>query len=122
MASFNGLDLGLIFAMSTAANPKARQVNAYAGANGLEVLDHGSRGGSSAVEGALAGSTPAGLAAAEGTFRSLQIDGGGYVLVDTLGNSWFNVILVQFNPVGRVGIVAGGGYARRYAMEFLHVS
>lgn len=121
MASFNGANLGLIFEMSTSANPNARQINTYPGANGLEVLDQGTRGGSTTVLGALGGTTAGGLAAAEATFRSLQVDGGAYTLVDTLGTGWGRVILIQFTPVGRVYPVVGGGYVRKYEMEFLHV-
>lgn len=121
MASFNGLSLGLVFSMPVAPNPNGRQVNAYAGANGLEVLDHGSRGGHTVVEGGLVAPSGAALGAFEQAFRSLQVDGGGYVLVDTIGLAWYPVILVQFQPQGAIRPVVGGGYARRYTMEFLHV-
>lgn len=125
MASFNGVDLGFIFEMSVAANPKGRQVNAYCGANGLEVIDQGSRGGTTAVSGAIISSSAPGLAAAEQSLRALQVNGGAYALVDTLGTTWPGVILVQYQPQGRVCRVVGpyGLYyiARRYSAEFLHV-
>jgi hypothetical protein len=121
--SFNGVSLGLVFEMAgPAPNPNGRQVNAYAGADGLEVLDHGSRGGTTVVEGALVASSGPGLAALEQSLRSLHVDGGGYVLVDTLGQAWSPVILARFQMAGRVQIVAGGGFARRYTAEFLHVT
>jgi hypothetical protein len=125
MATFNGVNLGFVFEMNVAPNPKARQVNAYAGANGLEVIDQGSRGGTSYVEGALISASPNGLAAAEQSFRALQVDGRSYLLVDTLGTTWPGVTLIQFAPKGRVcrAIVPGGllYYARCYHMDLLHV-
>jgi hypothetical protein len=125
MASFNGVDLGFIFFMNVAANPKAKQINAYAGANGLEVIDQGSRGGHTVVSGAIISRSAPGLAAAEQSLRALQVDGGAYALVDTLGTSWPGVILVEFQPEGRVNRIVGpfGGFfiGRRYRAEFLHV-
>jgi hypothetical protein len=124
MASFNGFALGFIFSMPVAANPNAKQVNSYAGANGLEVLDMGSRGGTTVVEGAMVGVGTSGLAGAEAALRAMQVDGGAYVLVDTLGNSWPGVILIAFRPSGRVLPVASvipNTFARRYTAEFLHI-
>lgn len=127
MASFNGVDLGLVFEMNVAPNPKARQINTYAGGNGLEVLDQGSRGGSSYVEGAVISPFQSGLGAVEQGFRALMVDGGAYTLVDTLGTAWPTVILVQYSPKGRVYRAIGYGpvgilyYARKYRMELLHV-
>lgn len=120
-ASFNGVSLGFIFAIDTAANPKARQVNAYPGANGLEVLDHGSRGGTTVVRGAVVAPSTYALSAAEGSLRALQVDGGAYTLQDTLGKYWPGVILVQYRPQGRVYLTAGNYLARKYDAEFLHV-
>lgn len=121
MASFNGFDLGFIFQMPVAANPKARQINAYAGANGLEVIDHGSRGGTTFVEGAFGSSTTAGLSAVEQGMRSLMVDGRAYILVDTLGKSWPGVILVKYQPIGPIRPTFDGILTRRYEAEFLHV-
>jgi hypothetical protein len=107
--------------MSTSANPNSRQVNAYPGADGLEVIDQGSRGGCTFVAGAIVASTAQNLASAEQTFRSLQVDGGAYVLRDDLGRYWPGVILVQFRPVGRIYLTANYFVTRRYEAEFLHV-
>ena len=109
MATFNGVNLGFVFEMNVQASPKGRQINAYAGANGLEVLDHGSRGGASYVEGAIISGSAPGLAAAEQSLRALQVDGGAYLLVDTLGTTWSGVILIQYAPKGRVCRAVGPG-------------
>ena len=122
MASFNGLDMGLVFENPVAPNPNGRQINAYCGANGLEVLNMGSRGGQSTADGLLFAPSVGGLSAYEQAFRSLVVDGGGYGLIDTMGNAWFPVILAMFTPVGPVLNIAGGGYGRRYHAEFLHVT
>ncbi|WP_435005155.1 hypothetical protein P12x_003049 [Tundrisphaera lichenicola] len=122
MASYNAISLGLIFSMPVSANPKARQVNTYPGANGLEVIDHGSRGGATFVEGAIVASSAAGLASAVQTFRALQVDGGAYTLVDTLDTAWTGVILTRFQPVGRIYNTANNGLAQRYVAEFLHIT
>jgi hypothetical protein len=121
MASFNGASLGFIFEMNPNPNPKARQINTYPGATGLEVLDQGGRGGTTTVLGAVLGGSPSGLDSAISTFRSLQQDGGQYTLLDNLGRSWSGVILVAFNTVGQARPLVGGGYAKRYEAEFLHV-
>jgi len=123
MASFNGVDLGLIFEMNTAAAPKAFQVRAYPGANGLEVLDMGSRGGMTTAEGAVFAGSPTALAGALASLRALQVDGGSYVLIDTLGTSWSGVKLMLFQPIGKVFLMAvgpPGGYGKMYHAEFFH--
>lgn len=120
-AYYNGVNLGLIFEMPVAANPKGRQINAYPGANGLEVIDHGSRGGSTFVSAALIGASTQQLRALEQQLRALQVDGGAYPLVDDLGTTWPGVILVQYQPTGRVFLTVDNYLARRYRAEFLHV-
>jgi hypothetical protein len=120
-AFYNGVDLGFIFEMVVAANPKGRQVNSYPGANGLEVLDHGSRGGTTIVIGAIVAPSAQALASAEQQLRSLQVDGGAYTLRDDLGKYWPGVILIQYRPQGRVYLTVNNYLTRRYDCEFLHV-
>jgi hypothetical protein len=124
-ASFNGVSLGLVFTMNTSPNPSGRQINAYPGANGLEVINHGSRGGRTAVSGAIVAAGALGLAAALQTFRALLADGGAYVLLDNKGTAFPGVILERFTPVGRamptVGLFAGANFTQRYEAEFLHL-
>jgi len=124
-AYYAGLDLGFIFIMNTAASPNSRMLNAYPGANGLESVDLGSRGGHTLVEGGIVAASAGGLAAVEAAFRGLQVNGLASVLVDTLGTAWPEVILDQFVPIGPVRPVVanltGVYYCRHYRAEFLHL-
>lgn len=125
LPSFNGIALGFLFSMNPAPNPNGRQINTYPGQNGLEVIDQGSRGGTTLLEAAIIAAGPAALASAEQSFRALVADGGAYTLVDQLGTVWTGVILAKFTPKGRVLNVAAtipGVYiARKYDAEFLHI-
>lgn len=121
MASFNSTDLGTVVEMTTVLSPKQRQVNAYPGINGLQLIDHGTRGATTRVRGILSGSGRAGLSTVFDTFRGYQTAGGKATLVDVLGKSWTNVILVVFQPIGQSGVMAGGvNYCQQYEAEFFH--
>jgi hypothetical protein len=122
MASFNGTDLGFIFSMLPSGAPYALQVNAYPGANGLEVLPQGTRGGSTSLHGGTIAANPAALAVAEQVLRTMQESGVAATLIDQLGTSWSNVIFLTFSPLGNVTPMAGGGYGRQYSAEFFHTS
>jgi hypothetical protein len=122
MATYAAFDLGLIFEMVTVAAPNARQVNAYPGANGLEVIDLGSRGGQTTVLAALGASSSSGLATLIQGLRTLQVAGTANVLVDEFGVSWPGVILEMFAPVGPVRLGTGGSFLQRYQAQFLHVT
>ena len=119
MASYAGFNLGLIFEMNTFPAPNARQINEYPGANGIEVIDMGSRGGRTTVVGGLGSATAGGLATLIQGLRTLQVAGSGNVLVDHFGVPWAGVILEQFAPVGRVQR-GGPGWVQRYQASFLH--
>jgi hypothetical protein len=127
MANFAGLDMGIVEEMNTFPNPRERQVNAYPGVNGTEPLDLGSRGGKTVARGVFAGSTPFDLASIQGAWYAVQFGGGAYVLLDSKGVAWTNVILEFVRPVGPTipgvsgGGVAAGGVAQRYEMEFYHI-
>lgn len=120
MASYAGTDLGVVEACNTSAAPKERQVNAYPGVNGLQLLDHGSRGGMTALRGHLIASSKANLATLVDTFRGYQLAGGKASLVDTYGTTWTGVILTQFRPTGRFYAMPGGYFCQAYEAEFLH--
>jgi len=120
-AFYNGVSLGFVFEMQVMANPKGLQVNVYPGADGLEVIDQGSRGGTTTLRAALVAASPQALAAAEQSLRSLQVAGRAGTLVDDLGRSWPGVILRQYRPQGRVCLAVNNYLARKYDAEFLHV-
>ena len=120
MANFNGTDLGFIFEMNTIPSPKALQVNAYCGIDGVGVVDLGSRGGRTTVLGAIVAPDAASLATATQGLRALMVSGAKATLVDQEGTSWASVRLAAFEPSGPRLNVAGGGAARRYRAEFFH--
>lgn len=121
MASFNSTSLGTVLVMNTARNPKQRQVNAYPGVDGLQLIDHGTRGAMTSCSGLLTGTGVGGLSTILDTFHGYQEAGGKATLVDKLGKSWTNVILVQFTPVGPCYPIQGGVlYCQQYEAQFLH--
>jgi hypothetical protein len=120
-ATFDNVSLGPLCTTRTYGNPHARQVNEYPGVNGLEVLNLGSRGGTTEAEGLLYGDTLLDLAAAFGTFIGYVRDGGAYTLEDSFGVSWDSVILVDFRPDGLAKLFTDGGFCRAYKAVFLHI-
>ena len=122
MASYNGVDMGLVMTMDTVYSPHERQINAFAGVNGLQVINHGARGAETFAEGVLAAGTTFNLLLAMGTFRAMQLSGGTALLIDTFGNPWTNVILVLFKPKGPRLNIQAGGQCIMYEMVFLHPS
>lgn len=119
--SFAGTSLGYAVKMQTFAREVARQINSYPGVNGLEVLNMGSRGGTTNAEGVLYGNTLDEISTLMNQFINYQRDGGAYTLVDSKGTSWSTVILQSFKPASPVMPSWGGGYAQQYTAEFLHV-
>jgi hypothetical protein len=121
VASYNGIDLGIVEECNTWGNPRELQVNAYCGVDGLEVLDAGGRGGESHVVGALAGVDVGDLAAIKGALRAAQLAGGAAAFVDDEGTAWADVVLVRFRPFGRRYVGGDGVAAQRYEMDLMHV-
>ncbi len=121
MPSFGGSNIfGGAVTMSTADNPREKQLNAFFGVSGLEMLDGGLRGRMTHVTGLLYGASAALLASAEGQFRSFN-DGIARNLVDNFGVSWTNVRLEAFQPSGRVMQSPSGYFFRPYHARFLHL-
>jgi hypothetical protein len=121
MPSFGGANIfGTAVSMSTTDHPRVTQVNAYFGLNGLESLDGGMRGRVTYVTGLLLGSSPVGLASAEGLFRSFN-DGIARILVDNFGTAWPSVRLDLFQPRGRVRQSPHGVFFRTYQARFFHL-
>jgi len=122
MPSFGGLNIfGTALTMSTTVNPRAKQVNAYFGLDGLEVLDGGSRGRTTLAAGMLFGPTAPALAVAEATFHAMN-DGVARMLVDTSGVIHPGVRLESFQPMGRIRRSPAGYFLRAYRARFLHQS
>jgi hypothetical protein len=121
MPSFGGINIfGTSVVMNTNDNPRARQVNAFFGISGLELLDGGSRGRFTDVSGVLAGASAAALSAAESLFRSYD-DGVARTLIDNFGMASSNVCLQSFHPSGRVKQSPSGYFFRPYQARFLHL-
>jgi hypothetical protein len=107
--------------METEPNEIARQINAYPGINGLEVLTLGSRGGRMAARGLLVAPSEPARAALFQVFRNYALDGGAYVLVDPDGTVWVDVILERFKPDGETRPGPGTYFSRPYVASFLHI-
>lgn len=121
MASFDGqLIFGRGVVMEPQTNPRDDQRVAAPGVNGVATLDLGGRGRITRVTGLLVGANAAALNAAELLFSGYW-DGQLYTLVDTFGNAWPYVKLVNFRPQGRVRLDSKWGYVRNYEAEFFHV-
>lgn len=120
MASYAGFGLGHVRSMPTRPAPKARQINEYPGADGLEVIDLGARGGTTHVTALLVASTTAGLVLLKQGLRTLQQAGTGNVLITVDGESFDGVILVDFEPGGAMRPCTGG-WCEAYQATFLHV-
>lgn len=121
MASYGGSNIfGSAVSMTTADNPREKQLNAFFGLSGLESLDGGLRGRVTHATGLLYGNSPGSLAASEGLFRSFN-DGIARALIDTLGVTWLNVRLDSFQPLGRVRQSPAGLLFRAYKARFLHL-
>lgn len=122
MASFGGVSIfGTSLSMATAQTPREAQVNAFFGVNGLECLDGGARGRFTLARGLLVGASALELNLAENQFRSFH-DGQARVLVDNIGNTWPDVRMLAYLPIGRVRQSPSGIFFRPYVARFLHLS
>lgn len=122
MPSFNGVAIfGAAVKMATGDLEVARQETGFPGLNGVESLAMGSRGLFTTAEGVLYGNSAGGLQSSESTFRSYR-DGNSYVLVDSFGGSWNNVVMDAFEPQGRIIQDSYGNYWRTYRARFKHLS
>lgn len=121
-ASFNGVALfGAAVTMMTGDDERDTQQNRYFGLNGREVLDGGSRGRITQVQGVLAGTDLATLNANIALVRSYR-DGRAYVLVDTSGRSWPYCRLVGFSEVGPLRRGTGAtAFFRQYTATIEHL-
>lgn len=119
-ATFDGIDLGPVCVIESEGNPVARQINEYPGINGIEVLNMGTRGGSAEVtQGILWSLDLSELVSREDALRAHQLDGGAYMLVESVGRTWGLAILDRFRPIGRYVRSIDGGWARQYRASFI---
>ncbi len=122
MASYGGASIfGTSLSMTTAQPPREAQINAFFGVNGLECLDGGARGRVTFARGLLIGNSALELNLAENLFRSFH-DGQARILVDNIGNTWPDVRMLAFLPLGRVRQSPSGVFFRPYVARFLHLS
>ena len=128
MPFFNGVNLfGFQVKMATDGIERNVQRNEYMGTDGVEELDGGFRQMFTRCSGRLVGTSDDGganaLNSAIATFRS-YLDGNSYTLVDSFGNAWNNVKLVEFQLDQEMGIkqTATGDYFQLYRATFSHLS
>jgi hypothetical protein len=122
MATFgNQAIFGTGVTFSTSNRPRQTQVNSFFGINGVEVIDGGNRGRETIVSGTLIAPDSASLSQSESVFRNLA-DGVARELVDSSGNTWQNVLLEHFQPIGRVQLAASGSSIRSYRARFFHLT
>lgn len=119
-ATFNAENIfGVNVKMATADNPRAMQQNAFAGVDGMESLDQGSRGRFTVARGTHAGVGLGGLAVVQEACRAYR-DGRAYTLVDTRGVTWLYVQLVSYEPEGDIKYALSGFYTQKYSLRFFH--
>ena len=119
MASLDGF---LIFGRSVVTwlddEERARQENAYAGVNGVEGQDLGSRGSYCHVTGLLVGALITDYTFAEDTIRSYK-DGLVHTLIDNYGRIFYRAKLHQFNPEGgKMTFDPWYGFVKPYTATF----
>lgn len=100
------------------ANPVARVTRGFPGLRGLVTKTLGSRGARAEAWGVLVGPARVDQAAAEAALELYKLDGGAYPLLDSLGRTWPEMVLVDFEPIGEV-YQDENGHAREYRAEFL---
>jgi hypothetical protein len=100
--AFNGEAIfGFPVTMWTEDPEREKQINAFIGINGVEVLDLGQRVRTTHVKGRVWADTQAGLGAAFLPLR-LYKNGRAYTLFTTKGELWFNVQLHRLAEVERI--------------------
>lgn len=119
MMTYNGENIfGPAARCRHVANPRAQQVDAYFGVNGLRVLDGGGRGRVFQIRGVLVAPSMADLANSEARFANYA-DGVARVLVDSRGRSWPNVVFKgEFVPDPLGPFPTDAGWALPYSAVF----
>lgn len=118
---FNGVDcFGPVARVAAHVTPPARVTRGFVGVNNLVTKFNGTRGAAAEATGTLFGDTLADQIAAEGVLHNFEAGGAAYVLIDTEGRAWPNMILVAFELGDLIQDV--NGYARDYRATFLGLS
>jgi hypothetical protein len=98
MASYDGVPLfGRSVSIRMEQNPSAKQLVSFFGLNGVYSLGGGGRGRTFFIQGVLAASSDAELSSLMGLILSYD-DNIARVLVDTVGNTWPEVVFDRFQP------------------------
>lgn len=120
MATFDGVDLGLIEEFTSAPAEKAWQRNSYPGVDGWERLDMGARGKRHRCRAIVAGTNAADLGSILQTLGGYVLAGTSATLVDANGTSWAGCVMVRFQPTGpRYPLFSSpSGVAQRYEAEW----
>lgn len=128
MATFNGISLGLVTECYDEPNEKRRQINAYPGVNGLEMLDMGTAGGTIVVESLITATDMPALLSAEQVYFGWQSATAFQAqLVNNQGATYASVYLNKYIQKSRIkpGPTAdfggSGGFARQVRFEFVYL-
>ena len=107
---------GIVESMHTEGDPKAIQENAFAGVNGIQTLDGGTRGGRSQVQGAILADNVTNLGTAMASLQALQQTGTVGTFTDQFGATYDNCYIRMFKPVGKTMLAPGFGVLHEYEM------
>lgn len=127
MPTYNGqLIFGTQVMMTTIGTQRASMINAFFGVDGVERIDGGFREHITVCRGRLRGLKSGGgaddLQAAISSFRNL-FDGRSYVLVDSFGTAWNNVVMTAFDLDADGGVMQTPyEYFQLYTAAFQHLS
>ena len=120
MAAFGGSNIfGVAVRMTTTKAELAKQINAFFGLDGNEYRSGGSRGYMTRASGVLVATNLSDLESARDNFYSYQ-DGVARDLADTMGKTWNNVLLQNFDP-GQWS-TDGTRWVQPYQALFLHLT
>ncbi|MDR3639061.1 MAG: hypothetical protein P4L84_34975 [Isosphaeraceae bacterium] len=101
MATFNGIDMGIVIEKIPVVNPIERQINTYPGVNGLQILQGGTRGGTIMIKGVLVSDSVYDLEAMEQTWHEAAASGVIGTFVDDVGGTYGNCLFIVFRPEGQ---------------------
>jgi hypothetical protein len=117
--SFGGSTIfGRAGASATVPARRANQVNEFFGLDGCEVIDGGARGAKTVVHGTIAAAGLSAFLTAWGSALALK-DGTARTLVTTDG-SFFQVLMIDWEPTSGQAVDDVGNVYQSYRAEFFH--